>query len=81
MKRNTTRLRIENVLEKMGYKIVYDRVIGEGGVCIFKGQGYIIVNKNFTEAKKISILLSIIKELGTDNVYLPPFLRRMLNRT
>lgn len=76
---------LENILDELkqlanqlGAKVRFERGDFIGGYCIVKTDKTIVINKLSSLQKKIIILSSALKELGADEIYLPPKIRELL---
>jgi len=75
----------ENILEdlkvlatQMGAKVRFERGDFKGGYCIIKKDKIIVINKLSNLQRKVITLTSALKELGIEDVYLPPKLREVI---
>jgi mRNA-degrading endonuclease RelE of RelBE toxin-antitoxin system len=69
------------VASNMGAKVRFERGDFKGGYCIVKTDKTIVINKLSTMQKKVLILTTALKELGVEEVYLPPKIRQYLEET
>lgn len=75
----------ENILEdlkelatQMGAKVRFERGDFKGGYCIIKRDKIIVINKLSNLQRKVLTLTSALKELGINEIYLPPRLREII---
>ena len=75
----------ENILEdlkelatQMGAKVRFERGDFKGGYCIIKRDKIIVINKISNLQRKVLTLTSALKELGIEEIYLPPRLREII---
>lgn len=75
----------ENILEdlkelatQMGAKVRFERGDFKGGYCIIKRDKIIVINKLSNLQRKVLTLTSALKELGIEEIYLPPRLREII---
>ncbi|MBS3944054.1 MAG: hypothetical protein KGZ42_01020 [Melioribacter sp.] len=75
----------ENILEdlkelatQMGAKVRFERGDFKGGYCIIKRDKIIVINKLSNLQRKVLTLTSALKELGIEEIYLPPKLREII---
>jgi hypothetical protein len=75
----------ENILEdlkelasQMGAKVRFERGDFKGGYCIIKSDKIIVINKLSNLQRKVLTLTSALKELGIEEIYLPPRLREII---
>lgn len=62
----------------MGAKVRFERGDFKGGYCIVKEDKVIVINRLSSLQKKVIILAAALKELGIEDVYLPPKLREVI---
>jgi len=62
----------------LGAKVRFERGDFQGGYCIVKADKTIVINKLSSLQKKIIILTTALKELGVNEIYLPPKLREII---
>ena len=63
----------------MGAKVRFERGDFKGGYCILNEDKTIVINKLSSLQRKVIILTSALKELGIEEVYLPPKLREVID--
>ncbi|NMB81283.1 MAG: hypothetical protein GYA14_05650 [Ignavibacteria bacterium] len=75
----------ENILDdlkvlatQMGAKVRFERGDFKGGYCIIKKDKIIVINKLSNLQRKVITLTSALKELGIEEIYLPPKLREII---
>ncbi len=75
----------ENILEdlkelatQMGARVRFERGDFKGGYCIIKRDKIIVINKLSNLQRKVLTLTSALKELGIEDIYLPPRLREII---
>ncbi len=69
---------LEDLAAQLGIKVRYEKGNFEGGYCILKEQKILVVNKKLFDNRKTSILAQGIAEIGIDNVYVKPVVRRYI---
>lgn len=69
---------LKSLANQMGAKVRFERGDFKGGYCILKESKVIVINKLSNFQRKVMILAAALKELGIDEVYLPPKLREVI---
>jgi len=69
---------LKEIATQMGAKIRFERGDFKGGYCILKDSKVIVINKLSNLQRKIIILSAALKELGTEEIYLPPKIREII---
>jgi hypothetical protein len=69
---------LKQIALEMGAKVRFERGDFKGGYCILKEDRTIVINKLSTFQRKVIILTNALKELGVNEVYLPPKLREII---
>jgi len=57
---------LEKFVRRLGITLRYERGDFEGGYCVLKEQGMIVINKLANTQKRISLLAQSIMEIGVD---------------
>ncbi len=70
---------LKQIATEMGAKVRFERGDFKGGYCILKEDRTIVINKLSTFQRKVVILTNALKELGVNDVYLPPKLREIID--
>ena len=68
------------VLEKLDFTVRVEKGIFKGGFCLLREQKVFLLNKNLEQEKKISILVKNIAEADSDNIFLKPNIRELVER-
>jgi len=68
------------VLEKLDFTVRVEKGIFKGGFCLLREQKVFLLNKNLEQEKKISILVKNIAESDSDNIFLKPNIRELVDR-
>ena len=68
---------LEDIACRVGVDVRYDRLEGKGGECIVKGKPYVIINEGLPDEEKISILVSALKKLDLEGIFLKPRIREL----
>ncbi|MCX7876303.1 MAG: hypothetical protein N2321_09080 [Melioribacteraceae bacterium] len=69
---------LKEIANQLGAKVRFERGDFQGGYCIVKTDKTIVINKLSSLQKKIIILTTALKELGVNEIYLPPKLREVI---
>ncbi len=78
MKAEKLVLELESLCEKGGYTIRKERGTFRGDQCLFDGDRLIVINKNRPAEAQAAILAKIIKQIGPDELFIKPAVRREL---
>ena len=71
---------LRELLEKLGYKLVLDKGSFNTGYCLLKDEKMIVINKNKPYENRIKILSEILSKIDTDNIYIKPKIRELINQ-
>jgi mRNA-degrading endonuclease RelE of RelBE toxin-antitoxin system len=69
---------LKQLANELGAKVRFERGDFVGGYCIVKTDKTIVINKISSLQKKIIILSTALKELGANEIYLPPKIRELM---
>lgn len=69
---------LKSLALEMGAKVRFERGDFKGGYCVVKDDKIIVINKLANLQRKALTLAAALKELGTDDIYLPPKLREFI---
>ncbi len=69
---------LKEIATQMGAKIRFERGDFKGGYCILKDRKVIVINKLSNLQRKVIILSAALKQLGAEDIYLPPKIREVL---
>lgn len=72
-------IQLEEVVQKLGYNVRYEKGNFEGGYCIVKESHLFVINSKNEIEKKISIISRNLKQLGLDDVYIKPGIREIID--
>ncbi len=75
---------LEETVERLGIKLDYDDlkkgvVNTPGGFFLLRGSKRILAHKNLLVSEKIDLLGSILSEIDTEGVHLPPEVRERID--
>ena len=69
---------LKSLATQMGAKVRFERGDFKGGYCIVKDSKLIVLNRISTTQRKVITLSAALKELGIEDIYLPPKLREII---
>lgn len=69
---------LEDIAYRVGLEVVYDRLESKGGDCLVKGKPYVIINEGLADEEKISILVSALRKVDLEGVFLKPKIRELI---
>ena len=69
---------LHELAKQVGVTVRYEKGDFEGGYCVLKDQGVLLINKRLFPQRKSAILAIAINEIGLDNVYVKPALREYI---
>jgi hypothetical protein len=69
---------LKALAQEMGVKVRFERGDFKGGYCIVKESKIIVINKLSSLQRKVITLAAGLRELGIDEIYLPPKLREVI---
>ncbi len=70
---------IEELAGKIGIKIRYEKTNAKGGLCYYKGQSIIIIDRFATDDYKIKVIIENLKKIDLSQIYINPKLRDILD--
>ena len=70
---------LKELANQMGAKVRFERGDFKGGYCIIRRDKIIVINKLSNLQRKVITLTSALKELGVEDIYLPPKLREIID--
>ena len=69
---------LEEIASGAGLKVKYDKLETKGGECLVEGKPYVIINAGLPEEEKISILVSALKKVDLEGIFLKPKIREVI---
>jgi len=78
MKNEEILAELHELAKQIGVTVRYEKGDFEGGYCVLKDQGVLLVNKRLFPQRKSAILAIAINEIGLDNMYVKPALREYI---
>lgn len=70
---------IEALALKAGVKVRYEKTVARGGMCVYRGEQLIIIDKNANDDYKIGIVVENLKKLDLTSQYISPKIRDILD--
>ncbi len=70
---------LEEVVERLGYKMRYEKGNFEGGYCVLKDSRLIVINSRNEIEKRITIASKCLKEIGINDIFVTPHLREIID--
>jgi hypothetical protein len=84
MEMNAALSELEGLAQKLEVEVIYDHLIGEGmsqgGLCRVKGRWRVIIERRCSASEKVSILARALASFGTENHFLSPQVREIVDR-
>lgn len=71
---------LEELTEKLGYKVRYEKGNFKGGYCILRDSKLLVVNSRNEHEKRITIISKSLIEIGINDVYIKPGLREIIEK-
>lgn len=73
---------LEEALDRLDVPIRVESMPEEahlaGGLCFFRGKYTLYIAPRASSAERLEILLSALRQLDTDSIWLPPIVREMI---
>jgi len=69
---------LKSLANQMGAKVRFEKGDFKGGYCLLKENKVIVLNKISNLQRKVITLAAALKELGADDIYMPPKLREII---
>ncbi|MBI9072118.1 MAG: hypothetical protein JEY94_11000 [Melioribacteraceae bacterium] len=70
---------LKALAEEMGIKVRYELGDFKGGYCLLKSSRVVVLNKRSNLQRKVITLSTALKELGVDEIYMPPKIREIID--
>jgi len=72
-------LEIIEIYNSIDYKVRIEKGLFKGGFCLLKEKKLFLLNRNLDQDKKINFLLKNLAELDTENIFIKPNIREMMD--
>jgi hypothetical protein len=69
---------LEELADKSGISLRYEKGDFDGGFCVLKAERIIVINKRLAPQKRTSVLAQAMAEVGIEEVYLKPAVREFI---
>lgn len=70
---------LKNLAAELGATVRFEKGDFKGGYCLVKESKVVVINKLSNLQRKVMTLAAALKELGAEDVYLPPKLREIID--
>lgn len=71
---------LEEVADRLGFKIRYEKGNFEGGYCILRESRLLVVNSRNEIERRIIIVAKSLKQIGIDDVFVKPNVREIIEK-
>jgi hypothetical protein len=71
---------LEDIVQRLGYKIRYEKGNFEGGYCLLKESRLFVINSRKEIERRIVIISKNLKELGVDEIFVKPQIREIIEK-
>jgi len=71
---------LEEVVQRLGYKLRYEKGNFEGGYCLLKESRLFVINSRNEPEKRIGIIARNLKEIGIDDIFVKPQVREIVEK-
>ena len=72
---------LESLAAELAIEIRYEHIEGMGGLCRYGGKAYLIMPIDLPRAQRIDALLDALARQPTDEIFLRPDIRNLLEST
>ncbi|MBI5464454.1 MAG: hypothetical protein HY966_05830 [Ignavibacteriales bacterium] len=69
---------LEELANKSGIQVRYEKGDFDGGFCVLKAERIIVVNKKLATPRRASVLAQGVAEVGIEELYLKPVVREFI---
>lgn len=69
---------LKSLAAQRGAKVRFEKGDFKGGYCLLKDNKVIVINKLSTTQRKVMVLAAALREIGIEDVYMPPRLREII---
>jgi hypothetical protein len=71
---------LEEVVNRLGYNLRYEKGNFEGGYCLLKESRLFVINSRSEAEKRIGIIARNLKEIGIDDIFVKPQIREVIEQ-
>ncbi len=77
---------LEETVQRLGISVRYERLDGPGiqvrdGLCRIREQNVLFIDKRHPPHERIRILAEIIGDFGNEEIFMPPVVRELVDKT
>ncbi len=69
---------LEELADRSGITIRYEKGDFDGGYCVLKAERLIVVNRKLVAGRRASVVAQAIAEVGVEELYLKPAVREFI---
>lgn len=81
MNQETMLHHLEELAERLGIGVRYESAAGRVGVCRLRGERVAVIDSNLRMSGRVAALSSVLADEELDGVYIPPEVRRRIDRS
>lgn len=70
----------EDLSERMSIRIRYGKLDGEGGLCRYRDEYHIVINKRLDTQGRIEVMSRVFAQFPLDDVFLIPAIREAIDQ-
>jgi hypothetical protein len=71
---------LAEVAEKLGVKVRWEPMMGDGGICELRGKRYLFVDRTTSPADQVAMMASALCEENLESIYIVPEVRDRLEQ-
>jgi hypothetical protein len=71
---------LEDIVQRLGYKLRYEKGNFEGGYCLLKESRLFVINSRSEAEKRVGIIARNLKEIGVDDIFVKPQIREVIEQ-
>ena len=68
------------IYNSIGFTVRIEKGLFKGGFCLLREQKLFLLNKTLEPSKKISILAKNLSVIGTEDIYIKPNIREIIDK-
>jgi hypothetical protein len=69
---------LEEVVQRVGFKVRYEKGNFEGGYCILKESRLFVINTRTEPERRVSIISRGLKDIGIESIFIKPQIRLII---
>ena len=70
---------LETVARNAGVKVRYEKTDARGGMCLYKGEQLIIIDRKAADDYKISVVVENLRKVDLKDCYISPKIRSIID--